>query len=274
MLGVAIVDRIWGFWQLRELQIGYLLGGAFGLGFIAAAVWTYVTRPNSLEAAIELDKRYQLKERVSSALNLPATEFDTPAGQALIEDAERRIKKVEVSEHFGLKIKPTALLPVVPALIAFLVILLVPVVKLQTADASNSTNANKELKKPNANIKPLIKSVKKKREQAKTAGLKEAERLFEKLEQGTKEISPKEDQKKTLVKLNKLADELKKRAKQLGNAEKLKQQLNNLKNMEKGPADKFGKAMKDGDLNKGLNELKKLQQQLANNELDAKAQKN
>ena len=51
--------------------------GALAVGLIAAAVWTLLVRGNSLEAAMEIDHRFGLKERVSSALALSPADRET-----------------------------------------------------------------------------------------------------------------------------------------------------------------------------------------------------
>ena len=61
---------------------GGALGGAMVAGLIAALAWALWTRQRPLAAAIELDRRFQLKERVSSTLAMPAEARATEAGRA------------------------------------------------------------------------------------------------------------------------------------------------------------------------------------------------
>ena len=61
--------------------------GALGLGLFAAAVWTLLVGGSLLDAAIEIDHRFALKERVSSALGLRPDDRQTKAGEALLADA-------------------------------------------------------------------------------------------------------------------------------------------------------------------------------------------
>ena len=58
------------------------LGGAMAVGLLGAIVWTWWVRKPELAAAIEIDRRFGLKERVSSSLALSADDLQTPAGQA------------------------------------------------------------------------------------------------------------------------------------------------------------------------------------------------
>ena len=67
-----------------------LRAGASATGVAAAAVWTIVSRRTALDAAIEIDRRFELRERVASSISLSETEQHTHAGQALVKDADPR----------------------------------------------------------------------------------------------------------------------------------------------------------------------------------------
>jgi hypothetical protein len=97
---------------------------------------------------------------------------------------------------------------------------------------------------------------------------------MKKLEQGTEELKNQGDREKALVKLNNLARELQERKKQLGgNGESLKRQMEQIKDIEQGPAEKLAKALAKGDFEKAANELQQLKTQISDNKLD-QAKKN
>jgi hypothetical protein len=73
------------------------------------------------------------------------------------------------------------------------------------------------------------------------------------------------------VKLNDLAQQLEERRQQLGAKEELQKQLDNMKNLGAGPADKAAQAMKEGNWEQAKQELEKLQKQLMEGKLDDKA---
>src|SRR5688572_14377258 len=50
--------------------------GALGAGFLAAAVWTLISNRSPLEAAVEIDHRFELRERVASSLSLSPDEHE------------------------------------------------------------------------------------------------------------------------------------------------------------------------------------------------------
>ena len=74
-----------------------------------------------------------------------------------------------------------------------------------------------------------------------------------------------------MVALNELVKDAEKRRQQLASGAELKQQLNQLKNLQQGPAEKLGQALKKGDMKKAIAELDKLKAELAGDKLDAKA---
>src|SRR5437667_151012 len=75
-----------------------------GIGSIAGAVaaWlTYKTRATPLDAAVGIDSRLGLKERVSSALAIGEPRRDDEA--ALVEDAAVRVRALRVREAFPIQ---------------------------------------------------------------------------------------------------------------------------------------------------------------------------
>ncbi len=101
------------------------LGGALGGGLIGASLWTALRPKSRLDAAVEIDRRYELRERIASSLTLSEEDLTTQAGAALARDAQRAITKVEVAERFGLGLDRGVWRPIAPAVVALLVATLV-----------------------------------------------------------------------------------------------------------------------------------------------------
>ncbi|MCA9245558.1 MAG: hypothetical protein KDA42_00555 [Planctomycetales bacterium] len=250
------------------------IGGAAALACLIAGLWTYFTRGDRLLAAIEIDRRFELRERISSVLSLNEADLQTAAGQALAADATRRAERIAVSEQFRVSMDRRAWLPLVPALLAFVVAIFVPDAQPdQSARASTTTPETRKQIKNSAEV--LKRKLADRRKEAQMKGLKEAEDFLRKVEQGTETLTKQGDvdKKQALVKLNDLAKELEKKKGERGDVDQLQKQFGALKDINKGPADKLLDAMKDGDMNKAQNELKKLQQQLANNDLNEQQQR-
>lgn len=257
-----VVENLPENWPLLSMAI------ALGIGLVAALVWTYWSGRSQLDAAQEIDRRYDLKERVASCLSLDSKDVDTPAGQALLDDAVRAVKRVDIDERFQLRLSKRPWLPLVPALLAFL---LAAFVDNREAQSSADPNAQKITKEQHENAtKALRERMKKLREKAaEKKELAAAEGLFKELEKKAEEMTQvrKPDRKKSLVKLNDLADQLQKRREQLGSKQDLRKQMEKLNNLNKGPADKMVEAMKQGEWKKAIQELNKLKQQMEKGEL-------
>jgi hypothetical protein len=262
--------KVWYIPVEPQAWLAAWVGGAVSLAVVMALLLAFLRRQTGVDAAIEIDRRFGLKERVSSSLALSNDELETAAGQALLGDALRRIERIEVSERFGISLGRRALLPIVPAIAAFALATFVDN-KGQDNPAGATTTAQTaaQIKK---STQQLEKKLANKRKEAEEKGLKELEGQLQKLEAGMKDLQKKEkvDKTQAMVKLNDLAKDMQLRREKLGGDQELKQQFNQLKDLKSGPADPMAKALKNGDLKKAIDELKKLQQQLANDKLDPK----
>lgn len=245
--------------------------GGVGMGSLAALVWTLVRGLNKLDAAVELDRRFELRERVSSSLALSSKAAESPAGQALLHDAVRALERVDVGTRFGIHLPPRRWLPVVTTVIAFL---LLSLVADQTVQSAIDPQAAAQAKVQRENVsEQLKKRLAERRKKAAEKGLKEAAGLFEQLEKETEKLrqNPEADQKESLVKLNDIAKQLEERHRQVGSKEQMRKSLANLDKLNQGPAEKMADAMQDGDWQKALEELKHLDEQLASGALSDEA---
>ncbi|MBC8355071.1 MAG: hypothetical protein H8E66_24085 [Planctomycetes bacterium] len=247
------------------------------IGSVAAAIvftigWTIVVRRQALDAAIELDRRFGLKERVSSVLSLRSDELESEAGQALLSDASRRVESLQVREKFGIAITPRVLLPVLPALVAFALVLVPDAQDKATAASSDSAAIREQIKRSAQQLKNRLAE---KRKRVEESGLKDADQIFKKLHMGLDEMSKdgNVDRKKALVKINNLAKELEQRRKALGDPDKMQKQFEGLKNIERGPAEKIANAMKDGNFDKAIEQLKQLQEKMEKGDLSEQEKK-
>jgi len=236
-------------------------------GAAIAGIWTWLKGPNDLDAAIQIDRRFGLSERVSSTLALGPEELETPAGQALVRDAAGVVERIEVGQRFGLSLSRWSLLPLAPALAAFaLAVFWHPAIGENPAIATPDRQEKQQVK---TTTEVLRRKLAERQEEARKKGLKDAEQLFTKLEQGTKQLVKNEgDRKQALVKLNDLAKDLEKRRQDLGGNDRLKEQFEQLKSLAHGPADKMADAMRQGDFQKAADELKKLRDQIESGKLD------
>ena len=266
-LVAIVVSKVWPVGVPAQTWTIAWLVGTLAAGLCTAMVWSYVTRKSELEAALEIDRRFGLKERVSSAVALDAETRETAAGQALLSDTVKRIERLDVGERFRIPLDRSAWWPLVPGSLAVLVALLITSRVPENPAQAKSTQSPQQIKKT---AQALQKKLGERREDAKKKGLKEADALLKKLADGTKDLGNQAatDKQKALVKLNDLSKELDERKKKLAFDDKFKQQFNNLKDLKKGPADAAAQAMKKGDFRKAVEEIEQLKKKLADGKLD------
>lgn len=245
------------------------LGGAIVAGLLIAIAWTYATRLSPLEAAIEIDRRFGLKERVSSTLAMDQAELESEAGRALIRDTKRRIERLDIGTQFGVRLQRRALLPLLPGALALGLLFVTDPTREEEATARQQELEAKQIKE---SAEPLRKKFEQQKKELAEKGLKDAAELFKQLEEGTRELTKRDnvDRKQALSKFNDLQKQLEERREKLGGAQKMKEQLEKLKNLKAGPADKVADAIKNGDFKKAVDEIEKLQQQLDKGDLDEK----
>ncbi len=246
----------------------FALAGALGVGL--AGVIALASGPKQLDAAIAIDRAFHLHERLSTALSLSPELRATPAGRALMADAIRHVEALDLGTHFGPRLPRAAWVPIVPGLIAVGLLFLPEWTGAQpkaVAKANSPTDQALIAKQAQA----LSRSLAQDRKNLDKSDLNETDKLLAELEKAADALSkaPPEAKDKALVELNKLTNALKDREKQLGSAEQINKQLQQLKDLAAaGPADDFAKDLARGDFEKAAEQVKKLQQKLANGEMN------
>ncbi len=263
------IDKFWPF----GLHAGWTMIAALAAGACGAVGWTWLHRHRHLDAAIELDRRFELKERVSSALSLTQIDRETDVGRALLADASKRAADLQVGERFLIRPNRWSLLPLAPAVLALVITVFVnPLVDPQPAQATTAVSESKKRVKKSSET--LRRKLEERRREAEALGLEDAEQLFRDLEDGTREIEKDAgtNRRKALVKLNDLNREVERRRQKLGAGE-LKKKLNKMNDVGQGPAEKFADALQRGNLNKAIEELNKLRKQIEEGKLTEQEKK-
>src|SRR5271166_3635568 len=112
------------------------LAGFLAAGLVAAVGWTFWGITPALHAALEIDHRFGLKERISSTLAMSSSDRQTVAGQALIADTDARLRRIAVLEKFPVRPPRYLLLPLLPALLLLAVIIFRPPMKETEAEGA------------------------------------------------------------------------------------------------------------------------------------------
>ena len=248
---------------------------AAGLAVLVSAMVALVRGPDSTDAAVALDRAFGLNERLSTAITLPEGLRETPAGRALIADAIRHVGELDVATRFGLKLPERAWVPLVPLVLAGL-ILLGPEWSKQIANARSPEAAAStavEKKAVTKQTTALAQKAAQRRQDMDKAKFAEAEKLLAQVEKAANDLAKAPPAKKdeALVTMNKLTDALKERQKQLGSPEQINRQLQQLQQMAgDGPADQFMKELAKGDYAKAAEELKQIKEKLASGKMTEK----
>lgn len=257
---------------LRWAVAGGLAGGATVLAIVRAVL----RRPKAMDAALSLDAKFGLKERITTSIGLTAAERESSAGVALLADVEQHVAKLEVGARYPFALRWTAaLLPVCGGLLAVAALLYHPT----TGQATPVDDLSQPLANAAQVEKEMKKLEKKPRDQKKAEkGTPEAIQQFED-DMDKLTVKPRENRKQAqdLVK-DATALEEKMMAHQRGLMERkevLKEQLQQMDRFEKnekreGPAEDLQKAVKEGDLNKAKDEIEKLAKKLEENKLSDK----
>ena len=272
-IGIAI-PKIWHLSFLNNESAtstwlwSWISGGVL-FGIVSSGIWSYSSKATQHDAAIEVDRRFKLKERLSSALSLSNNQLESEAGQALVNDAIDRAETIDVGEQFQFQPSRQMLLPILPA------ILLLGLIFVPDAVAKEVPEAKPE--KQNTEIKTAIeearKKIKKKIEEMEAKGLKDASKDLKSLQKKIDNLSSglKNDKKDTLIKLNNVKKQIEDRKGQLGGESKeLKKQLNQLKKINDGPAKKISQAINEGDFKEATNAIKDLVKDLRAGKLSDK----
>ncbi len=269
-IGLAI-PKIWhlGFLESQGHKDAWLYSWILGsvvVGFILTAVLTWRSRPSQLSTAVEVDQRFGLKERLSSAISLNPGDAETPAGQSLLRDAQDRAEGIDIADQFSVKPKWTALLPLAPMLL-MAALIFIPDAKQQAVAVEPGDGFDR--KQLEVEVKEFKKQVDEKRKQLDAMGLKDASEKLDSLgKKIDKLLDDKDiDRKEALIKLNDIKKQIEDEKNKLGDREELKKQLNKLQELEQGPAKDLSKALKDGDFEKAKKAAQELADKLAKGEL-------
>lgn len=263
----------------------YVVGGLVALGTVAAVVWAKLSTPAAPSVALELDTRFALRERVTTALGLTPTQLATPAGQAVIADAAEKVAPLAVKEKFPVRPRwHAAFIPALAGCIALAVFFPIPVVQKALA-GGDDPQAEKKAEALAAKQDPKQPPPPPQRNKAPELALredksKELKDLEEQINQMMRKYDTdpnretQEKLKEKVTELTSMEEKVKKfgeeKAKRLEKMEQQLQQLDRLnekQDFKNGPADKLNEALQKGDLKKAMDEFDQLKKKLKDKEI-------
>jgi hypothetical protein len=254
-------------------------GGVLAVALAIAVTKSVLRRTTDLAAALSLDERFGLRERVTTALSLSPAQADSPAGQALLADVDQRIAALDVRSRFPLSIrKSIALVPVAGILLALVALFYEPTINRATAQDGSDPNdplpnaVDVDRKMKLLEKKPLAE--RKKSEEPQTEKIKQIEDELDKLT-----IKPRETRKEVQDRVKDVAeleDKIEKLQKEKAEQEQArKERLKQMDRLSKkpkqeGPGKDLDQAVKDGDLDKAKEEADRLAKKLKEQDLSDK----
>jgi hypothetical protein len=256
-----------------------ILGGAITTFSLMAIAVTWHKAPSRTDAALALDDRFSLRERVVTTLSLTPDLYQTPAGTALLADAEARVKEIKVRERFPVGLPwSSALVPagaLAVALIALFYHPSFPTALGESAQTQVAPERKKDIEKKLEELARKPRTPEKPGDRQKSEDLK---RLEARLDEIAKKPRDTTQQLRDRIKdLTPLEEEYKKLERdKTEKARALQQQLQAKDKMmpndapKDGPAKEFSKALAEGDLEKAKEQLDQLAKKLQNNEMNEK----
>lgn len=264
------------FASVAENQKWYVIGVLFAAGTLAVLIQSFRTAPSKNSAALELDSRFALCERVSTALSLDDTLRATPAGQAVLTDAVAKVAPLSVREKFPVSPRwHSALAPTFAGLIALAVIFATPDRMRQLIAGEGTTgkglepltpvaNEAKKPQSPFSKIKPRNELDRANKSEKLKDLETELEKMGEKFDRDRDAADPNKSREK-VTELTKMEDKLKQfgeeKFQKLAQLDKRMQELERLQkdpDFADGPAKELNDALSKGDLKKAKEEIDEL----------------
>ncbi|WP_404307660.1 hypothetical protein [Neorhodopirellula lusitana] len=257
--------------------ITFWLVATGSIALIVAAIYTWMRAPSRMDVAAEVDRRFGLRERLSSTLAVQADTrhaTQSPLASALMDDATNKAKGIRIAEQFPLRSARQAWLPlsIVPILAAMILV-------VQPASPTDAPDAvvvdSSEVRQVKAAAADLKKRLEQQRKAAEAKGLKESQELFLKMEKQLDQITKSQtmNRKDALIQLNELKDQIQQRKDRIGSPEQLRKTLSQMKGMEGGPAAKVAEQIQKGDFGKAAQAVKELAKQLKDGKLSDQQKK-
>ena len=252
-----------------------VLGGLTGLATLAAVFLALRKTPNQVTAALALDERFGLRERVTTSLTLAPDETGSPAARALMADVEGKLAGVSIPDRFPVRLpwKPATLVPGCAAAVVLLALFWGPGAN-PFADGRNADEAMslEDHQAVEAQMKKLAvaKPAAKKEEDAKLNSEAMA-KIQDEIDRFTRKPRETREEIRDRVKdATTIEGELQRQQKQeAARAEAMREAMKQVarltrkkRRQEEGPAKNAADALARGDMNKAKDELERLSREM------------
>ena len=258
------------FWVVETefpVWVGRWLAASLAAAVLAASLFATLRAPSRDTVATEIDHRFGLRERISSAIAIRDDDRDSAFGESLLADAERHADRLAIPDQFPLRPAKAVWVPTVAA--AILAAAWVWVEPAQLADTAAVTIDSDEVRQVKAATEELKKRIARQRRKAEQEGIEESQELFRRIEAELDDIARRSnlDRKRALIEMNELKKQLEKRRDELGSPDQIRRAMSNMKGFESGPGERLAKSLEKGDFGDAEKTLRDLAKRLRDGDL-------
>lgn len=268
VLVTRLVERVFGLVHAFAPWWGWIFAGA-GAGVVAGSIlWATLIRRRALAVARVVDERAGLRESLSTALAVSAS--DDPWARAVVESATERARRVDVRSAI-----PYRAPRLWPAPLAAGVALMIVWMTVQPMDVLGIfRKKQQEIERQNQVVQ--IKEERKVDQQKLDELLRKArvDPGSEKAPDGTegkleKELDPESLRRSAVKELTTLSDRLAqmKEGEKAAQLEAMREQMKQLRQPGPGPLDNFTRELARGDFNKASQALEQLKEKIASGDM-------
>jgi hypothetical protein len=266
LIVALFIERIFGVQISWPAQWAQLAGTCAGAAVVMAVAWSLFRRHRGIALARELDERANLKETLSTAMYVSAS--DDPWSRVVLETARERAVSVNVKQAIPITAPKAWPLPL--AMLLALVVLWFSIPHWDVLGLFKKREIALEQEKAKIQATSESKAAEEKVLQKLPPG------MDLKLDEATKETGdgkepqdPDEIRRAAVKRLTSLTDKLNdmKSGEKAQQMQAIKEAMKQLKQPGPGPLDQLSKSISQGDFKKAQEDLSELAKQLANDSM-------
>ena len=245
----------------RELSWPVVLVASTGCAAVVTAAWSLLRRPTFEAAAIELDRRCRLQERVATALS---TRVDV-----VVYDALRRIADLDLAASFPHEWNMHRRRPLACAVALFAATAAWPPAR---DVATQNVPAAEEAAAVRSGLSALEKMLARRREEALGLSSLEAAAILEQMREQARSMQAAADppaRREAMIVLNDMAEELARRRDELSAGDRLRRELRAGGGATSTGDDAFTQALRQGEFTRAAEALEQLSRDFARPNVDA-----
>lgn len=265
---VVLVCRLTG----QPLPLGRLIVGAIALSGVVTAATAWRRRATSLDAALALDRAFQLKERFSTLVSLATDPVQHPMREILEADVRRRTASLPVAEQLPIRLPRHAWMPAVPLALTLLATL-TPPWKPATgspADPGATEVTAAQIAEQGKELARRLEERKQELPKGDSEAAEQARALADRIAKTSEKLAndKKGNADEAAVTLANLTRQVEEQRDRLANQDAMQRQFQKLGEAGAGPAEAMTRALKQGNFGEAAKQLADLRKKVEEKKLD------